>query len=105
MKGYIYKIYCTDVNITEIYVGSTRDAKERKSHHKGVCNNPTDRNHNTPVYQFIRANGGWENWTLIIIETIEYNEKHELRAREHHWIETLKATLNCQVPTRTDKEW
>ena len=42
---------------------------------------------------------------MITIETMTYSEKHELRARERHWIETLKSSLNTQIPTRTIEEW
>src|SRR5690349_14095260 len=56
------------------------------------------------LYQSIRANGGWDNWQLIVLETVVFNEKHELRARERHWMETLKATLNVTVPNQTYTE-
>ena len=59
---------------------------------------------NFHVYQFIRANQGFDNWDIIQLEEVEYNTKHELRARERHFFELLKASLNKQVPNRTDAE-
>ena len=64
----IYKLVCRDPLITEIYVGSTTNFYQRKSHHKQSCNNPDNKDHNIYVYQFIRDNGGWINWDFIEIE-------------------------------------
>ena len=33
-KGFIYKLCCLDVNIKDIYVGSSTNFKERKKQHK-----------------------------------------------------------------------
>ena len=103
--GYVYKLCSTDVNVTEVYVGSTKSLRNRKAGHKQTCENPNDKNHHYAVYEYIRNNGGWDNWEMIVLETVEYNEQHELRARERHWLETLKATLNCKVPNRSVEEW
>ena len=35
----IYKIYCKDECITDIYVGHTTNFIQRKSGHKAACNN------------------------------------------------------------------
>jgi predicted GIY-YIG superfamily endonuclease len=35
-KGFIYKLCCLDVNIKEIYIGSSTNFKQRKRHHKNV---------------------------------------------------------------------
>jgi len=104
-NGLIYRLCCDDVNIKEQYVGSTIDFKERKRTHKKSCNNPNDPNHNVKVYQFIRENGNWENWSMVLIEKYSCDDKLELRKRERYWIETLKSTLNCSIPTRTGKEY
>jgi len=104
-NGLIYRICCRDINIKEQYVGSTIDFKDRKSKHKNTCNNPNEPNHNLKVYQFIRENGNWENWSMVLIQKYPCNDKLELRKRERYWIETLKSTLNCNIPTRTSKEW
>jgi len=42
---------------------------------------------------------------MIVLETVQYNEKYELKARERHHLETLGATLNSQTPGRTKAEW
>jgi len=99
--GYIYKIVCLDPEITDTYVGSCQALRTRKSNHKTKCNNP-EYNHN--VYQFIRANGGWANWSMLVIETVHYTIKHELLIRERFYIEFLRATLNKCIPARGKQE-
>lgn len=103
--GYIYKLVCNDVEIKECYVGGTINFRHRKWDHKKVCNKDIYQNHNLCVYQFIRENGGWENWCMVQIEEFKHNTKRELNARERYWIETLQATLNTNIPTRTMKEY
>jgi hypothetical protein len=104
-KTYIYKIVCKDPTITDIYVGHTTDPTSRKYKHKGSCNNPKHTHYTQYVYQFIRDNGGWDNWELIIIECISCIDVHDARATERKWLETLNATLNSCIPSRTEKEW
>jgi hypothetical protein len=103
--GFVYKLCCRDLEVKEIYVGSTSNLKNRKHGHKRSCTIETDKDYNSPVYTFIRANGGFHNWDLIQIERVEFNTRFELHARERHYIELLRATLNKQIPTRTKKEY
>lgn len=103
--GIIYKLVSTDINIKEIYVGSTCNFRTRKWNHKGSCNNETDKNYNLNVYKYIRANGGWDTFDMIQIEEITHDTKQQLHARERYWIEELKATLNKAIPTQTYVEY
>lgn len=101
IKYHIYKLCCRDITITDIYVGSTKNFTVRKSGHKSTCNNELSKGYNIPVYQFIRDfGGGWENWKMVLIETIYVDSKLEAERRERFWIETLNATLNITVPSR-----
>lgn len=101
----IYKICCNDKNITDCYVGSTTNFKQRKSGHKRSCNNENSKNHHIKVYQFIRENGGFDNWSMVLVEKVEVNDSYELKKKERKYIEELNSTLNCNIPTRTTKEW
>jgi hypothetical protein len=103
--GFVYKLCCLDSEIKDIYVGSTKANRARKCSHKSACLNANDINHNYNVYKFIRENGGWGNWDMVIIEEYKYNTKHELHSRERYWLETLNATLNRAIPTQTITEW
>ena len=101
----IYKLCCNDVSITNEYIGSTTNFKQRKSGHKRTCNTPNREGYNYKVYCFIRENGGFENWSMVEIEKYEATDKRHLHARERYWIEQLKSVLNNSIPGRSIKEW
>ena len=100
----IYKIVCKDPIITDCYVGHTTDFVKRKSLHKSDCNNEKSKKYNYYVYQFIRDNGGWDNWDMIQIEKACCNDSNEACKRERHHIELLGASLNKNVPGRPRQE-
>ena len=107
-KTVIYKLVCNDLNITECYVGNTTDFIRRKRWHKHWINSTTkqhDKEYNVKKYEFIRCNGGWENWTMIEIEKYPCLDSNESHARERYWYEKLDAKLNMQVPNRQDDEY
>ena len=101
----IYKLCCRDTDITDCYIGSTTNFRSRKWTHKNSCNNENDKAYNYKVYQFIRDNGGWLNWDMILIEKVNVIDGNELRKEERKWIEQLNSTLNQTIPTRTIKEY
>ena len=103
-QSIIYKICCRNPDIKEIYIGSTTNFYRRKQEHKSICNNSNIKNYNLNVYKFIRANGNWDNWDMIIIEKFECNDKLELHKQERYWLENLQASLNSQIPNRSKKE-
>jgi hypothetical protein len=104
-KGIIYKLCCKDPEITDIYIGSTTNLIKRKNCHKTSCTNPNSKSYDYNVYQFIRTNGEWLNWDMIEIEMYNATSKRDLIMRERYWVDTLKPTLNKNIPTRTDKEY
>ena len=106
-KSIIYKLCCKNPNITEIYVGSTINFKKRKYDHKSVCNNnsETNKKYNLKVYKFIRDNGGFENWDIIMLEEYSCENKKQLEKRERYYIELLKSNLNVELPSRTKEEY
>ena len=90
----IYKLCCLDTTIEEIYIGSTTNFNRRKSEHKKVCNKISLRGHNEKKYKFIRDNGGWDNWDMILIAKVNCNDKLELRKKEREYMEQYKPSLN-----------
>jgi hypothetical protein len=79
--------------------------RRRKWAHKTNCNNETSKEYNFKVYQFIRDNGGWDNWDMIEVERFEAIDGNDARKKERYWVEELKANLNSNIPSRTQKEW
>lgn len=100
----IYKLCCKNPEITDIYVGHTCNFTRRKYEHKFHCNNEHSEKYNYNVYTFIRDNGGWNNFDMVMVEQYPCENKLESERRERHWIETLNATLNCVIPSRTHEE-
>lgn len=104
-KTVIYKIESNDSNITDLYVGSTTNFVKRKYEHKTNCNNVNRKGYNSNVYKFIRANGGWDNFTMVWIEDYPCNSKVEALAQEQYHYKLLKAKLNSNVPGRNKKDY
>jgi hypothetical protein len=104
-KTIVYKICCKDISITDCYVGHTTNFIKRKNAHKTNCNNPNDKEYNKYVYQFIRLNGGWDNWSIVEIEKYNCSDVNEALKRERFWFDQLQATLNKHIPARTVKEY
>jgi hypothetical protein len=91
-----YKFVCKDPQITFVYVGHTTNFASRKSTHKSICNNSKNTNHNQPLYQFIRANGGWENWTMIEIKSQICKSPRDAERVEQDLINQEHQVLNAQ---------
>ena len=99
-KTIIYKIVCNDLNIKDLYVGSTTNFRARKNKHKSSCNSQTT----YKIYEVIRANGGWDNWTMLEIEKFSCQDNNEARTRERFWYEQLNPTLNTILPIATEED-
>ena len=101
----IYKIICKDTAIKNIYVGSTTNFNKREATHKCSCSKEGKKAYNYNVYKFIREHGGWSNWKMIEICKYPCDNKRELNIVEREFMESLNATLNKVVPTRTKIEY
>jgi len=104
-EGNIYKLCCNDTSIKDEYIGSTCNFTQRKYRHKSATYNENGFEFNKRVYKFIRENGGWNNWSMILLEEVSCENKKQLNKIEREWIEKLKPTLNCCIPNRTKKEY
>ena len=76
-----YKIVCKDLNIQDLYIGHTTDFRRRKHSHKSRCNKETSEHYHYNVYKFIRSNGGWENFDMVLIERQKCEDRLELSKR------------------------
>jgi hypothetical protein len=97
-KTIMYKLVCNDLNVKECYVGHTTDMTKRKNKHKSSCNNEKGKEFNEKKYVFIRENGGWENWVMVMIEEYNCKNKQEATKRERELYEELQSTLNTFRP-------
>jgi hypothetical protein len=89
--------------VTECYVGHTTNFTNRKNKHKENCTKNYTYSH-LKVYEMMRANGGWENWTMIEIEKYPCKDFNEARARERYWYEILNSKLNSVRPFVSTEE-
>ena len=101
----IYKLCCKDPTITDIYIGSTCNFTKRKYGHKSISQNPNNKRHNQKVYSYIRDNGGFDNWDMILLELVSVSNKREKEQKERIWIDKLKSSLNTYLPTQTITEY
>ena len=97
--NYIYQISCRDDTIKDSYIGSTCDIVRRGRQHKTKCHNERSPHHQLRVYQCIRANGGWINWTVTVLEEFQCESKMEKTKKERSFIEQLQPTLNVRMPS------
>lgn len=101
-QGKIYKIV-NDVDNKE-YVGSTCKPRlcQRWQEHKSASKG--NRVTHYKLYQHMNTIG-IEHFRIELIESFQCNSKDELRAREGHFIKTLKPCLNGRIEGRTDSEY
>ena len=94
----IYKITCNDSNVNDVYVGHTTNFVQRKYAHKQSCINNNSANYKCKLYEVIRANGGWNNWKMEIINFFECKDHYEARKKEQEYFILLHANLNSIEP-------
>ena len=102
--GTIYLIFCKDSNIKAKYIGCTQDFDKRVQAHKHCCSNGDRVQHTYKLYQFIRDNGGWDNWNMIKLETFIYLNNQEKHAKEYEYFKQFEPILNSNQPNRNQKE-
>ena len=103
----LYKLRSNNLLINDEYVGKSGDFTARQANHKSKCNN----NNNSSEYEyhfkvcvFIRENGGYDDWHFEILETANLEDEKAAATLERYWIETLKPTLNKNLPGLTPEE-
>lgn len=100
---YIYTIR-NKLNDNEIYIGSTKNSVRRRSTlHKSAC-----RTKNSPLYNHINLNGGWDNYYCELYEEFD-GTLDQLKKREGQLIRQFKndpnvICLNHNIAGRTPLE-
>ena len=103
-KTIMYKIISKNNLISDTYIGHTTNIERRRKHHYENVIYPNPRK-DYSVYKFIRENGGWENFDLLIIEEYPCNNCDEARLRERYWYDILNPSLNSRKPISSKKEY
>ena len=86
---FIYKIFCNNENVKEIYIGQTKNFDVRKGQHER-----DSKISDLKLYKKIRENGGWENWTMLKLNFHECRDDLESRQIEQKYIDLFNSTLN-----------
>jgi hypothetical protein len=94
----IYKISCKDSAVTDLYVGHTINFVQRQTAHKYSCISDKSPNYNCKLYQIIRQHGGWNNWSMNIVNFFNCTNKTEAREKEQYYYTLLNANLNSIEP-------
>ena len=72
----VYEIVCKNANVATKYIGYTTNLIQRRKKHKKNCLITETK---TKLYETIRANGGWNNWDMRILQIHECKDVDEVR--------------------------
>ncbi len=98
----VYRFIYNDITY---YVGSTVNYDKRYGEHKCACNNINGIPYNYPLYAFMRNNGGFEEFTMDIIQYYPDCESDlELRILEQHYYDIYNPSLNTIRPYLSKEE-
>jgi hypothetical protein len=84
--GWVYQIINSDTKEV-IYIGSTTCIQSRCATHKNATNCSTSPRYNKPMYQHIRANGGFYNYRMAVHWQGNIESRRELYQREQDLID------------------
>ena len=96
LNSVIYKLHKDDMS--EIYIGSSKDRNKREELHKSACNNENSHGYNLKVYKFIRENGGMDTWKFEVIQEFSCENRTQLRILEQYYYDLMKPALNTIRP-------
>ena len=98
MIGIIYEIVCNNLEIMDRYIGSTIRFQKRLILHKSRSGNINGACCNNTLYNFIRNNGGWDNFTMNKLEEYIFEDVIDLKQRERLYYEVYEPSLNERAP-------
>ena len=97
----VYRLYSTDPENLNSYVGSTISDIEMRMHsHRSSC----FKGEKKKLYMYVRANGGWDCFRVEILEVCIVSSRVEQTHWEQIFIDKLKPTLNERAAQRTTPE-
>uniref|UniRef100_A0A6C0EZV9 C2H2-type domain-containing protein n=1 Tax=viral metagenome TaxID=1070528 RepID=A0A6C0EZV9_9ZZZZ len=86
-----YKICCSSTNITKVFIGHTTNVNQRKHILKKQTQSET---YCSDMIEFIKNSGGWENWSLQILEKYECKTHIDIVLREIYHTDALNHKMN-----------
>ena len=101
-KTNFYKIVSKDLQIKQCYVGYTTYFRRRANEHSRKSEIPILSGPYAMLYDFVKNNGGWSNFEMILIETKTCNDSLDAQRIRRIFVEELKATLNGSSRLLTD---
>ena len=102
----IYRIsHKLDYDNENVYIGSTTNFHHRKVCHKHSCINEKTKKFNYKLYEYIRENGGFDNFQFTILRVCNDTDKKELFKLEQSFIDVYEPTLNARSASQTRNEW
>jgi len=102
MEYTIYSITCQNVDVSGVYVGSTKSIVRRKLAHK--YDSKKEIKAHLKLYKVINENGGISNWEFKILESFTCEKQTEAFIKERLWYDHLEADLNTYRPYTTIEE-
>jgi hypothetical protein len=96
----IYIIKSIEPSLHDCYIGSCKNFRRRRREHKSNCYNENSRKYNFKLYQYIRSNGGWDNF---IMEELCKCDVERLYQVEQEYIDKYKSSLNCVGAYRSEE--
>lgn len=96
MNGIIYKLKCKSTD--DFYIGSTKNLNKALQNIKCLVK----QGRNTPLFDFIRDNGGMDNFDKSIIL---YCDNDKLDNYKQQQIKLLNPSLNIRIPLQTRREY
>lgn len=103
-KTYVYQLTCktSNKNTVDSYISYTTNITQRKYKHKREALDSV--HHHTKLYDCIRKNGGWPNWTCIILEECSCSNEFQARERANFYIMKMKPNLNDEKMDEKTKD-
>lgn len=101
-----YKLVCNDQNIKEVFVGYTSSLtlKLTLNVHKNKYKDIKSTECNRGIYKIVRANGGWSDWSIKILEKCYFRDKVEADIKKKKWMEKNPFNVNTKRPFVTAEE-
>lgn len=100
-RVYSVYVYLNSETGEVVYGGLTVNEYMRDRKHASRCNSPQDPGHNLPLYRFIRANGGMDNFEMVVISRT--TDRKIGLAKEKSVIETFRPVGNVHHNRKVKK--